>query len=338
MPTFTPRPVPAWRICLALALVAVAGRAAAETVYATSFGTGELIRFESSDPAGTRTVVSGSGTLVKPSALAFGPDGNLYIGEDGDGATYAPRITRFTVATGTLSPVLAFNAFDVFPGSLVFKGTDLLVGRNPFYANTGPIVRVAGATGGAPTASDYTTGGGLASSPGLALAADGTLYVSDQTYTFGTGVASGPVKRFDAAGAYVGEVIAGGSGGLAGPTGLVVAGSTLYTASLMNGTILQTNLATDVTQPFAAAGAPFETGVLARLAAGDLLAGSPSGSGAIYRFATDGTLVSTFASGLGQVGGIAVAPVPEPSGAALVAMGAACLAGGLVRRRSSCRR
>lgn len=321
-----------------LGCLAWAGQAAADTVYAVSFSTGELIRYAAADPAGTRTVLSGSGGFLKPAALAIGPDGNLYVGENGDGATAAPRISRFDPATLARTTVVTFAGFELFPGSLAFKGADLLVGRNPFFGDSGAIVRVAGATGGAASVSDYTSGGDLAGSPGLALAADGTLYVSDQTYSFVTGVASGPVKRFDATGAYVGEVIASGSSGLLGPTGLVVEGSTLYTASLMAGTVLRTALPAGGTQPFASAGGPFETGVLARLSDGGLLAGSPSGSGSIARFTTDGALVATFASGLGQVGGIAVAPVPEPTGVGLAATAAACCAGWLARRRVACPR
>ena len=315
--------VPFSRLALTAAAVCslVLGRsAAAEVVYVTSFSTGELIRYDTVDPAGTRTVLSGSGTMVAAAAAAFGPDGRLYIGEDGDGATIAPRISRFDPATNSLSVVHTFAAFDVFPGSLAFKGTDLLVGRNPFYGNTGAIVRLAGVTTGSPSVSDYTTGGGLASSPGLAVAADGSLYVSDQTYNFVTKLASGPVKKFDASGAYVGEVIASGSNGLFGPTGLAVNGSRLFTASIMAGTVLQTDLGTGVTQFFASAGGPFEVGSLAGLSDGGLLAGSPSGSGSIYRFGADGTLVGTFSSGLGQVGGVVVAPVPEPSAAGLLAI------------------
>ncbi len=320
-------------IAAILSLAATASRA--DTVYATSFSTGELVRYDSTDPAGTKTVVSGSGTLAKPAAIAVGPDGNLYIGEDGDGATVAPRITRYTVASGSVSTVHTFAAFDVFPGSLAFKGTDLLVGRNPFFGNTGPIVKVVGATGGSTSVSDYTTGGSLASSPGLTLAADGRLYVADQTYSFQTGIASGPVKRFDAAGTYVGEVIASGSSGLYGPTGLAINGSTLYTASIMTGDVLRTDLDTDVTTTFASTGGAFEVGPLALLADGTILAGSPSGSGSIYHFGTNGTLLSTYASGLGQIGGIvAVAAVPEPTSITLAAGGLAAV-GCLLRRRTA---
>jgi hypothetical protein len=311
--------------------------AVADFVYAVSFGTGELIRYETANPAGTRTTLLPGGALVSPGALALGPDGNLYIGENGDGLEYAPRISKFEPATLTVSTVFPFADFDVFPGSLVFLGNDLLIGRNPFYGNTGPIVRLANATSGPLSVTNYTPSpGNLASSPGLALAADGRLYVSDQTYSSTTGVASGPVKRFDAAGNYVDEVIASGSSGLAGPTGLAINGTTLYTASIMDGSILQTNLTTDVTTSFATGGSPFSVGSLALMSDGSLLAGNPAGTGAILRFNTDGTLHSSFASGLGQIGGLVTAAVPEPGTLALAAAGLA-VAGLWLRRRRSLR-
>lgn len=319
-------------VIVTAALASLAPAALADTVYVTSFTTGELVRYDSANPAGTKTVLSGSGSLSSPTAVAIGPDGNLYIGEDGDAATIAPRITRYTIATGSLSTIHTFTAFEVFPGSLAFKGTDLLIGRNPFYSNTGAIVKLANATGGPLAVSDYTTGGSLASSPGLAVAADGRLYVADQTYNFLSGVADGPVKRFDAAGGYVGELIASGSAGLAGPTGLAINGSTLYTGNIMAGTVLQTNLTSDVTTAFASAGGAFEVGSLALLADGSLLAGSPSGSGNIYHFGTNGTLLSTYASGLGQIGGIAA--VPEPASVPLALAGLAAFAC-LLRRRTA---
>ena len=303
----------------------------ADMIYAVSFSTGELVSYQSTDPGGTRSTLLPNGSLISPGSLAYGPDGNLYIGENGDGSTFAPRISKFEIPTLTLSTVYAFGSFEVFPGSLAFQGNDLLIGRNPFFANTGPIVKLANATGGPLSLSNYTSGGSLASSPGLALASDGSLYVSDQTYNSETYIASGPVKRFDAGGAYVGELIADGASGLAGPTGLAINGSTLYTASVMSGTILQTDLTTDVTTAFATAGSPFEVGPLALLPDGDLLAGSPSGNGNIYRFAANGTLLETYASGLGQIGGIAT--VPEPGTVWLAAFGLSVGAWFLRRRR-----
>jgi hypothetical protein len=99
----------------------------------------------------------------------------------------------------------------------------------------------------------------------------------------------------------------------------------------MNGSILQTNLSTDVTQPFASAGGAFEVGPLGLLADGTLLAGSPSGSGSIYRFGTNGALLETYSSGLGQIGGIVTVAVPEP-GAITLAVGGLAAVGWLARR------
>lgn len=316
---------------VAASIGVAATSATAAIAYAVSSSTGELIRFDTSDPSGTRTQLLPAGSLVSPTAMTVGPDGNLYIGESGDGSTFAPRISRFEIATLTISTVYAFGAFDVFPGSLAFKGSNLLVGRSPAFGNTGPIVELTGAISGTLGVSDYTTGGGLASSPGLAVASDGRLFVSDQTYNFGTSIASGPVKEFDAAGNYVGEVIADGASGLAGPAGLAINGSSLFTASFMTGTVLKTDLVSGLTTTFANTGAPFEASVLAMLSDGSLLVGSGVG-GNIYHFDTNGNLLSTFASGLGQIGGLVVLPSPiaVPGSGGLIA---ALLIGSSRRRR-----
>lgn len=326
--------------CLTVAAAPSIGRA--EMVYATSFSAGSLVRFDSSDPVGTATTVLGNGTFSSPTGLAFGSDGHLYVGVSGDFATIASSIARVNLSDNSVTTVFTFPLLAVNPAAIAFKGNDLLVGRNSFVGNTGPIVQLANLIGGSPIQSDYTTGGGLASSPGLALSGNGTLYVADQTYdAMPPGNATGPVKRFDAAGNYVGEVIGDGQSGgsppndwqLSGPTGLAISGNTLYTASIMNGQILATDLTTDTTSLFASTGLGFSTGPLALLGNGQLLAGDPSSFyNSIFHFDTDGSLIGSYALGLGQVGGIAVAPVPEPGTMALVGAG---LVGGvaLLRRR-----
>lgn len=325
------------RICLValLSLAASAAPALADMVYAVSNNTGRIIGYDSSDPAGTLTTIRAA-TGMAAAGLTVGPDGNLYVGDWGNFSDIAPSITRIELANNnTASTVQSFGAVGWYPGSLAFRNsTDLLVGRTPWpLFAPGPIVRVANATGGSVTVSDYTSGGSLVGSAGLAIAADGTLYVADQTYNPGTGISSGPVKRFDATGSFLGELIASGSSGLSGPTGLAIRGTTLFTASIMNGSILQTDLTTDSTTPFASGGGLYTVGPLALMDDGSLLAGNPAGTGAILRFNADGSLHSTFASGLGQIGGIAtmVAPVPEPGTLALAAAG--LLAGGLCLRR-----
>jgi sugar lactone lactonase YvrE len=313
--------------------VLIAAPSRGDTVYAVSNNNGRIIRYDSANPAGTVVTLSGTGLITSAAGLAIGPDGNLYIGEAGDRGSIAPSIKRFNLTDNTLSTVYTFSAFDVFPGSLLFKDTDLLVGRNPFFGDTGAIVKVSNATSGPISVSDFTTGGELASSPGLAIAADGTLYVSDQTYNFSSGIASGPVKKFDAVGAYAGEAIASGSSGLAGPTGLGIRGNSLFTSSIMNGSILQTNLLGNSTTVFGSAGGPFQASTLALLSDGGLIVGSAGGGGAIYRLDASGSVVDTFNSGLGTIGGLVVAPVPEPTTLVTAAIG---LVGAIAygRRRS----
>lgn len=314
------------------AVLAIAGLAVADTVYVVSYSTGGLYRYDSADPAGTLSPLLAPGTLSNPSALAVGPDGALYIGESGNFSTIGPQIRRFDVTTGVLGPqAVSLQAVNVYPASLVFKGNDLLVGRNPFLPFTGPVVKVSGVSSGTATITNYTSGSDLAGSPGLALGADGSLYVSDQTYNVSTGIATGPVKKFDAAGNYVGEVIGSGSSGLFGPTGLLISGSTLYTASIMSGAVLKTDLTTQVTSPFGSTGAPFGAGPLAMMTADRVLAGSPAGDGAIYQFYADGTAGPTFSSGLGQIGGIVA--VPEPGSVTLAVTGAGLAAWCAWRRR-----
>ncbi len=274
------------------------------TVYAVSFTNGQLISFDLDDPAGTKTTISPAGSILQPAALAVGPDGNVYVGENGDGSTFQPRISKVDPSTTTLSTVYAFGDFGVFPGGLAFKGSDLLIGRNPDFIDTGPIVKLVNAAVGGPLAvSDYTSGGNLSSSPGLALAADGRLYVSDQAYDFNTSIASGPVKRFNADGTYSSEVIADGAN-LSGPYGVAINDNMLYTSSLMTGTVLKTDLTTDETTIFFDSGTPSGVGPLTALSDGGLLVGSPSGNGNIYHLAEDGTLLATFGSGLGNVSGL----------------------------------
>jgi len=311
----------------AIAAASIGGSAAADIVYALSLTLGQLVRFDTSDPAGTRTALTTAGTLAQPAGMVMGPDGHLYIGEGGNGSTIQPSVSRFDLTTNTRTVVHTFASSEVFPGSLAFRGNDLLVGQNPNFGLGGPVVRLANAVSGPVTVSDYTSGGGLAASPGLALAADGSLYVSSQTYNGVTGISSGPVVKFDAAGNYVSEFIADGAGtGLYGPTGLAIAGNTLFTASIMTGTVLRTNLTSGATSAFAATGAAFEASTLAVLSDGGLLVGSAS-SGNIYRFDNAGNLVSTYASGLGAIGAIVAVPAPGTIAMSLVGLA------GIGRRR-----
>jgi hypothetical protein len=316
--------------------------ARADTVYFTSFFSGGLYRYDSANPGAQPQSLLGAETIIPgASGLAIGPDGNLYIGQTQSlfvgGGTNA--IMRYNLTTGSLSTVTTFSGTGVSPGSIAFRGSEMLVGRNPVGVyNTGPVVKLTGWDGnGDVTLTDFTPPGAItASSPGIAVAADGTVYVSDQNYVFG-GTATGPVRWF-APGGSNGILIPSGSSGLSGPTGLLLSGSTLFTASVENGNVLQTNLGTLTTGSFAVpALGTNSVGVLSLLSDGSLLVGNP-GQGSIYRLGTDGVVTGTFSTNTGGIGGIAV--VPEPSLLAVGLGGAGCMAGWLRlrRRRSAGRR
>lgn len=321
----------AWAVAMPLA-------ARADLVYVVSLSLGGLYRFDSGDPNGAVTTLKADGTFAAPSALALGPDGNLYIGDSGaqDGSV-APQIIRYAPATNTTSTVVTLSAAaQQRPAAIAFKpgaNGDMLVGRNPFYGNSGPVMKVTGWNGASPAVSNYTTGTALdaSSSPGLAVAADGTLYVSASVYD-GVNI-TGTVKKFDSSGAPAGTAASSSTPATYGPAGLVLAGTTLYSASVQNGVVYSTTLPGPTATAFGSVGGAYEVGPLARLTSGDLLAGSVSGfTGSIYRFSTTGALLGVASSfDFGQVGGIVVV-VPEPV-TPLAAVACCLLGAGILRRR-----
>jgi len=332
--------------CSLVACLALVATARAESVYVVSQSTGKLVRFDSTDSNATTTVTELVSNLQQPSALAFGPDGKLYIAEWGDDDEIDPRISRYDIGTGqwsvvaTLDPVAQFN-----PSAIAFRpaglGGEMLVGRvgTPDAFGEGNIVSISGWNTGSPVVSQtaYNTSISLNGSSGLAVAADGTTYVSNSRLIsagFFT-IFTGSVERLSPTGVFQVRVIADGtqSGGLTGPAGLILDGGTLFTGSVGNSTVFQTNVGTLATSSFGTAGGQYEVGPLAMLGDGSILAGSLTGSARIYRFLPTGALISPpyFNADFGTVGGIAVAPVPEPGTGAVAA--AAAAAAWAARRR-----
>lgn len=339
-----------------IALIVAAGctlpAARGDTVYVVSKSTGGLFRFDSGDPLGTLVVISGTGTFNVPTALAVGPDGHLYVAEAGasQDVAFVPRIRKVVVSgtTATISTAVSLSGTDtaiygpsgkLSPAAIAFRrpseGGEMLVGRNPEMQAAGPVVKVTGWNTPTPVVENFTTGTALASSPGLAVSAvDGSLFVSNSAYGgTGEGIA-GTVERFDSAGAFVATVAPGAAvpGALYGPTGLVVAGATLYSASTQNSTIYATNLVSGSTSPLGAIDSAFgfDAGPLARLSSGDLLTGSVIGfNPSLYLIPAAGTeaLISPYLqyADFGAVGGIVTMAVPEPTTVALAAAGIAVI-------------
>jgi len=334
-------PVLAATLCLAPSFAVQA-----DIVYFVSKTTGGLYTFDTS--GGSITPLTGTNTFPNATALAQGPDGNLYVGD----ATGGGSVRRYTLASGSVSTVVtlsgsnpAFGGGPVSPTALAFTpGGAMLVGRNPESQFSGypagQVLEVVGWNGGTPAVQNYTAGTGLNYQTGLTVAPDGTLFASNTLYDILASPAAltGNVVAFNGAGVYQAVVAADGTGlgGLSGPTGLGVFGTSLFTASAMNGKVYKTDLinpdtATNTIE-FATTGGDY-IGPLAVLSNGNLLVGSVSGFGPIYEFGTTGSLVNTFGSGsvYGQIGGIVA--VPEPAAAILALAGAACAGLWRMRRR-----
>ena len=326
-----------------LATLALVAPAQADTVYFVSVQEGRLYSFNSA--GGRITPLVDRSTFLEPAALAIGPDGNLYVGDSTNGGT----ISRYALTggnVGQVTPVVGLAggsppATGVSPSSIAFTPDGrMLVGRNPLSIGagypTGQVVEVVGWNGGTPTIADYTSGGTPQYQTGLTATPGGTLYASNTFYDLlvNPPVLVGSVVRYAAGGAFE-SVIADATGGLEGPSGIVVAGTSLFTASTMNGNVYRTDLTnTDPaknTTLFASTGGDF-IGPLAQMSDGDLLVGSVSGAtGLIYRFNSAGNLVGTFGGAeYQQIGGIVA--VPEPGTLALAAVGLAVAAVSGIRR------
>lgn len=346
MRAFTSWPGVAGILSLMLA-ACVPAQAKADTTYFVSQTTGGLYSF---DTSGTSiTALTGTNTFPSASALALGPDGHLYVGD----ATAGGSIKRYVLSSGSISTVVtlngagpSFTGSPVNPGAIAFASDgSMLVGRNPGVAffpggvaawPGGPVLSVSGwGIGQSPSISSFTSGTSQDYSPGLAVAADGTLYASNSFYDVGTGLMTGNVLKFNSSGAYQSVTAADGSesGGLFGPTGLAISGNSLYTASTIDGLVYKTDLTNPDTAQnttvFGTIGDDY-LGPLSMLSDGGLLVGAVAASGLIYRFDAAGDLIGDYGGpSYGAIGGIVT--VPEPAAAVLVL--SAIAAAGLCRLR-----
>lgn len=323
----------------------------ADIVYFASKSTGGLYTFNTAGGTVTAMNGAGAGTFISPAALAMGPDGNLYVGDETGGGS----IWRYSIADGGVSTVVGlsgsnppFASGTVAPAAIAFTpGGSMLVGRSPEKRSVnypaGQVLEVVGWNGGSPTVQNYTSGTALNYQTGLAVAPNGNLYASNTTY--GLINLEGNVVGFDASGSYQSVVAADGAGtGRFGPAGLALSGTSLYIASIHISESFQffgDIYKTDLTNPDTATNtSTFASitgdvmGPLALLSDGGLLAGSVYGpQGLIYQFGPSGNLVTTFNSGgsYGQIGGIVA--VPEPGAIFLAAAGIAALGFRQLRRR-----
>ncbi|MEO8656916.1 MAG: NHL repeat-containing protein [Bryobacteraceae bacterium] len=166
--------------------------------------TASIKRFNGTTGAYIDTFVpGGSSGMTYANSLVFGPDGNLYVADNG-----ASAVLRFNGKTGASLGVFAPVTGD--PTSVKF-GSDGNLYVALFYAHV--IERFNGKTGTDMGPFVSTNSGGLYWDANITFGPDGNLY-STERYAHS-------VKRFDgASGTYLSDFVTSGSGGLAEDTNL----------------------------------------------------------------------------------------------------------------------
>lgn len=178
-------------------------------LFVACFGASSVNRIDAGTGAVSPFVSSGSGGLFAPRALAFGPNGNLFVtGATGellqfDGAS-GSFVGAFVDATGNGGGPLDPWGFRFASGQL-FVASSFTDSVAVFSAATGAFIATRVASGS----------GGLDGPTGVAFAADGSLLVASR--------GDDSVRRYHAqSGAYLGAFVPSGSQGLDGPVDLAV--------------------------------------------------------------------------------------------------------------------
>ena len=157
------------------------------TLYISSIDNGEVQRYSGTTGAFLGTIATVPfgvdptfGFALGPLGLAFGPDGNLYVGND-----FTNDVQRYNGTTGASLGTFVSVGLDS-PTGLIF-GPD----GNLYVAsfNTNDVQRYNGRTGAFQRNFVTAGAGGLNGPTGLAFGQDGNLYVSSN--------ASNEVLRYD---------------------------------------------------------------------------------------------------------------------------------------------
>jgi hypothetical protein len=185
-------------------------------LFVTGYLSHSVARFDWVSQTYQPFVAPGSGGLYYADGIAFGPDGNVYVGDNSqnlvfryDGSTGAPL-----PAPGQTGAVFANAAANGANGGCIAFGSD-----GNLYVNSGTnqVFEYQGPTGSSPGAfmRVFATLSNVSGPAFLAFGPDGNLYVEAAS---STGV--GQINRYDGAtGAPIGSgvFVAPGSGGLEGP-------------------------------------------------------------------------------------------------------------------------
>jgi hypothetical protein len=276
-----------------------------------------IFRFDATTGVFKEKLIGPSAGLSAPVGLRVGPDGFLYIANQGG------FISKYDFLTDTLSTFASpgFGATDI---QFTAAGTMLV---SDFFGNQVFEFDLGTGTNLGP----FTTGGSLAQ-PTNMLIANGLLYVSS--------LGTGEVQRFDAVtGVFVDTYVAAGSGGLSFPAGIQFGPEgNFYVSSLLTHQIIRYNASQPSPIPALLPTPWLSTPDFSFPS--DLLFDGPdlfiatTGSQGVLKF--DGTTLTTFASHPDlQIAGqlLLYTPIPEASSLTLVFLGGSVVVMAGLRRR-----
>lgn len=287
-----------------------AAPAAARDLLVSSRFSNTIIRYNDATGALVRTFASGP-ELQNPNGIAYGPDGNLYVGLGDAGA-----ILRYNGQTGAF--------IDTFvPAGLggLASVRDIAFGPDGnLYADSGTtkqVLRYSGSTGA--FLGIAAAGGGLNGPVGLTFGPDGSMYVG--------GALSNRIYRFSPAGTLLRTY---SPGTLSNATGVAIGlDGMLYASMSVSNVVARFNPDTGALLGTFGAGTGLNTAIYSTIApGGDLLVGS-FGDDSVRRFdpvtgASHGVFIAPGLGGLDGTHDMVFMPVPGPTvagfGAALLSL------------------